>query len=250
MEYSQIAIDSRKKVLELVHKAGTSHIGSLFSAADLFAVIFGKINLDKDRFCLSAGWKAALLYYHLWKKGRITEEELNSYCQGNSEFIGLAEPIHKDIPVAGGSMGWGAAMSVGLATAWKKLHPGDRVYTLISDGELQTETMGAVARNALKRKLDNLVFILDNNGFCAMGKTDDILPIDPRKLFYGWHIVEIDGHNYEEIDMATSIVSDRPILIIADTIKGKGVPNWEGDNLWHYAQVKEDDYNYALSCLK
>lgn len=95
--YADIAKASRIKVLELVYKAQTSHIGSLLGAADIFAVLFEKIDLDKDKFILSAGWKTALLYYHLWRKGRITEEELNSYCQEGSKFIGLAEPMSKEI---------------------------------------------------------------------------------------------------------------------------------------------------------
>lgn len=92
MEYAQTAKESRLKVLELVYKAQTSHIGSLFGAADIFAVLFDKIDLDKDKLVLSAGWKAALLYFHLWKKGRITLEELDSYCMEGSKFIGLVEP--------------------------------------------------------------------------------------------------------------------------------------------------------------
>ena len=86
MDYKELAKESRLKVLDLVYKAQTSHIGSLFSCADIMAVLFSKIDLEKDVFVLSAGWKAAMLYFHLWKKGRITEEELNSYCQEGSKF--------------------------------------------------------------------------------------------------------------------------------------------------------------------
>ena len=93
MSYAQTAKESRLKVLDLLHAAQTSHIGSLLGAADIFAVVFGRLDLDKDVLVLSAGWKAALLYYHLWKKGRITLEELDSYCQEGSKFIGLAEPM-------------------------------------------------------------------------------------------------------------------------------------------------------------
>ena len=251
VDYKEIARQARIKVLDLIYRAQTSHIGSNFSCADIMAVLFEKIDLDKDKFVMSCGWKAATLYYHLWRKERITLEELDSYCQPGSKFIGLAEPmVARDILVAGGSMGWGAAMSVGLATANKLLKKDGKIFTLISDGELQTETMASVARNAAKRKLDNLVFILDNNGFCAMGRTSEVLDVDPRHLFYDWGILEIGGHDYTAIEAA--IESDhyqKPTLIIADTIKGKGVPKWENNNLWHYAQIKEDDYNYALSCL-
>ena len=99
--YSKIARDSRIKVLDLIYKAQTSHIASNFSCADIMAVLFEKIDLDKDRLVLSAGWKAAMLYYHLWRKGRITLEELDSYCQEGSKFIGLVEP--HDCPECNGT---------------------------------------------------------------------------------------------------------------------------------------------------
>src|SRR3972149_1458318 len=105
--YQQIAKDARLKVLELIYKAQVSHIGSNFSCIDILTVLFEKMDLDKDRFVLSKGWAAASLYYFLWRKGRITEEELNSFCMEGSKFIGLAENITSDIPIAGGSMGLG-----------------------------------------------------------------------------------------------------------------------------------------------
>ena len=92
VNYEEIARQSRIKCLELVFKAQTSHIGSLMSCADILAVLLEKIDLDRDKFILSAGWKACMLYYHLWRKGRITGKELNSYCQPGSKFIGLVEP--------------------------------------------------------------------------------------------------------------------------------------------------------------
>ena len=95
MDYKEIAKQSRLKVLDLIYAAQTSHIGSNFSCADILAVLSEKIDWDKDKFVLSAGWKAAMLYYHLWRKGKITIEELDSYCQKDSKFIGLAEPMSK-----------------------------------------------------------------------------------------------------------------------------------------------------------
>ena len=92
VNHQEIARQARLKVLEMIYKAQTSHIGSNFSCIDILTVLFEKIDLDKDKFILSAGWKAASLYYFLWRNGRITEEELNSYCQVGSKFIGLVEP--------------------------------------------------------------------------------------------------------------------------------------------------------------
>lgn len=256
MDYKQIAKESRLKVLEMVYKAQTSHIGSLFGAADIFAVLFEKIDLDKDKFVLSAGWKAALLYYHLWRKGRITLEELDSYCQPGSKYIGLAEPVHPDIKIAGGSMGLGFPGAVGLALAKKLKGEEGTVYCLMSDGEMQIGTTHESALIAAHHKLNNLVVLIDCNGLQAMGKTDDILQIQNlAKLWesWDWEATTIDGHNHEEVGSAlTGYFANyvAPKVIICETVKGSGVPDWENDNLWHYAQIKKTDYDYALSCLK
>ncbi|KKQ75768.1 MAG: hypothetical protein US98_C0060G0006 [Parcubacteria group bacterium GW2011_GWC1_38_6] len=132
--YKKISTEARKKSLEVIYKAQTSHIGSNFSCIDLLAVIFEKINLDKDKIILSKGWAAASLYYFLWKKGRITEDELNSYCQPGSKFIGLAEPVIPEIPAAGGSMGFGLPFGVGFALAKKFNKEEEKIYVLMSDG--------------------------------------------------------------------------------------------------------------------
>ena len=243
-DYKKLATDCRKKVLELIYKAQTSHIGSNFSCIDIMAVLFSKIDLDKDKFVLSAGWKAATLYYFLWKKGRITEEELNSYCQEGSKFIGLAEPITKDIPIAGGSMGLGLPGAVGLALAKKLKGEEGTVYVLMSDGETQVGTLHESMLIARQHKLDNLVVIIDWNGLQAMGKMSEILDV-PLDQF--GHV--IDGHNYEEIERTLHPHIGFTRYIVAKTIKGKGVSFMEGVNLWHYAQLKEDDYNKALAEL-
>lgn len=254
MDYSAIAKESRIKCLELVHKAGTSHIGSLFSAADLFAVIFSKINLPRDKFVLSAGWKACLLYFHLWKKGRITEEELNSYCQEGSKFIGLAEPVIPDITIAGGSMGLGFPGAVGLALAKKFKNENGRVYCFMSDGEMQIGTTWESALIAAQHQLTNLTVVVDVNGLQAMGKTDEILKLEPLDLkwkSFGWRVRTCDGHQFDQIEESLEVPPDvvQPQVVLAYTVKGKGVPAWHEDNIWHYAQVKEDDYKKALTAL-
>lgn len=268
MSYQQIAKDSRLKVLDLIHKAQTSHIGSNFSCADIMAVLFEKIDLDKDRFVLSAGWKAAILYYHLWRKGRITEEELDSYCQEGSKFIGLAEPVIPDIKIAGGSMGLGLPGAVGLALAKKLSKEPGIVVVLMSDGELQIGTFWESMLIAMHHGLDNLYVFVDENGLQAMGKTDDIL-----RFKYGkkgkpksaaqvidelgplvWHI---DGHDYQKIEetlhwtMVNRIEANAlqltkvPTVVFCKTTKGKGVSFMENNNLYHYKQLSDEEYNKA-----
>lgn len=247
----QIAKEARLKVLDMVYKAQSSHIGSNFSCIDIMTAIFDRIDLDKDKFILSAGWKAASLYYFLWKKGRITLAELDSYCKEGSKFIGLAEPIHPDIAFSGGSMGYGLPAAVGFALS-KKLR-GERgvVYCLMSDGELAIGTTWESALIAAQHKLDNLMVVVDNNGFQAMGKKDDILKSEfPSE---GWHSLNnsgsTDGHNLEHLkDVLSRTVNawgyliTRPKYLIANTIKGKGVSFMENNNEWHYRYPTKEEY--------
>ena len=253
VNYKEIARQARIKVLEMIYKAQTSHIGSNFSCIDIMAVLFEKIDLYKDKFILSKGWAAASLYYFLWKKGRITEEELDSYCQEGSKFIGLAEPVHPDIPFAGGSMGYGLPAGVGFALAKKLKGEEGKVYVLMSDGEMQIGTTWESALIAAHHKLDNLVVIVDYNHFQAMGKTNEILNIEPlveKWKAFGWGNIRTDGHNFDKLNVALKYQEafrkpDAPYIIITHTVKGKGVSFMENDNRWHYLNISKEDYEKA-----
>lgn len=249
--YKEIALAARKKVLELIFKAQTSHIGSNFSCIDLLTVIFEKAG-SEDKIILSKGWAAASLYYFLWRKGKITKEELDSYCRPGSKFIGLAEPIIPEIPAAGGSMGYGLPFGIGFALAKKIKKENGRVFILMSDGEMQIGTTWESALIAAQHKLDNLFIIVDANKLQAMGEVKDILNIEPLKnkwQAFGWEVKEIDGHNFEEIENGLIVNGDKPVVIIAKTIKGKGVSFMEGENLYHYKAPSEGEYNLALKEL-
>jgi len=251
--YKKIANDARKTVLRLIYNAQTSHIGSNFSCIDLLTVLFEKIDLDKEKAILSKGWAAASLYYFLWRKGRITEKELNSYCQPGSKFIGLAEPIIPEIPASGGSMGFGLPFGVGFALAEKIKKEKGKAFVLMSDGEMDCGTTWESALIASHHKLDNLLVFVDFNGLQAMGKVKEILNVEPLKekwQAFGWEAREIDGHNFEEIENSLiSPSSGKPVVIIARTIKGKGVSFMENNNIWHYKAPSENEYNKALKEL-
>lgn len=252
--YKKISTEARKKVLEMIYKAQTSHIGSNFSCLDLLTIIFEKANLDKDKIILSKGWAAASLYYFLWRKGRITKEELDSYCQPGSKFIGLAEPIIPEIPAAGGSMGFGLPFGAGFALAKKIKKEEGKTFVLMSDGEMDCGTTWESALIASHHKLENLVVVIDFNGLQAMGKVKDILDIEPLKdkwQAFGWDVREIDGHNFEEIEKSFAAPPcGKPRAIIARTIKGKGISFMEGDNVYHYKAPSEEEYKRALEELK
>jgi len=255
-DYKKIATEARKKVIELIYKAQTSHIGSNLSCIDLLTVVFEKINLDKDKIVLSKGWAAASLYYFLWRKGRITEEELNSFCQPGSKFIGLIEPIIPEIPAAGGSMGFGLPFGVGFALSKKLKNEDGKIYVLMSDGEMDCGTTWESALIGAHHNLNNLTVMIDANGLQAMGKVEDVLNIEPLKAkweSFNWEVREIDGHNYKQIEKALiepQVNKEKPLVIIARTIKGKGVSFIEGNNVYHYKAPSEDEYQRALKELE
>lgn len=275
--YTKVATDARKKIIELIFRAQTSHIGSCLSAVDIMAVLFDKADIKKDEIILSAGWKAAAWYYFLWKKGVITEDELNSFCQEGSKFIGLVEPIEGrwGLKTGGGSMGMGICFAVGFALSKKLKGEEGKVYVLMSDGELQCGTTWESALIARQLGLNNLTVIVDNNKYQAMGLTEEILDIggnleehrhddwgglNHHFTSLGWLVAVCEGHDYKNISFSLDYYEDErkkdnhfwasaPKIIIAKTIKGKGVSKFEGNNLYHYKNLSEEEYNLALKEL-
>jgi transketolase len=257
-DYAKIANEARKKVLEMVHKAGTSHIGSNFSCIDIMAVLFSKLNLDKDlkddrdRFILSKGWAAASLYYFLAQKGIIPKEDLETYCIGDSKYIGLAEPDVRGVEVAGGAMGHGLPMAVGMALGAKRGDEAWQTYVLLSDGELDCGTTWECALIAAQQQLNNLTVIVDCNGFQAMGQKNEVLNMEPladKWKAFNWEVVEIDGHDFSQIESALNKATQKPKMIIARTTKGKGVSFFEGKLEWHYKNIDAENYDKALAEL-
>ncbi len=259
--YKEIALEARKAVLRLIYQAQTSHIGSNFSAIDILTVLYSIANIDKDlkedrdRIVISKGWVAASVYYFLAKKGIIPKEDLEIYCKDDSKYIGLVEPGVRGIEAAGGSMGFGLPFGAGFALAKKVKKEKGKVFVLMSDGEMQTGTTWESALIASHHKLDNLFVIVDANELQAMGKVKEILGIEPLKdkwKAFGWEVREIDGHNFEEIEKSLTLSplhEEKPMVIIARTIKGKGVRFMEGDNIWHYKAPSEEEYQRALKEL-
>jgi len=260
--YKKISNEVRKKVLEMIYKAQTSHIGSNFSCIDILTVIFEKANLDRnlkedrDRIVVSKGWVAAAMYVFLARKGIIPEKDLDTYCQEGSRYIGLAEPNVRGVEAAGGSMGFGLPFGVGFALAKKIKKEAGRVFVVMSDGEMDCGTTWESALIAAHNKLDNLLVIIDANGLQAMGRTEEVLNIEPLRNkweTFGWEAREIDGHNFEQIEKALSVPiaqSEKPLVVIARTIKGKGVSFMENNNLYHYKAPSEQEYQKALEELE
>jgi transketolase len=261
LNYKEIANETRKIVLRLIYQAQTSHIGSNFSCIDILTVLYSIANIDKDlkedrdRIVISKGWVAATVYALLAKKGIIPEEDLETYCENGSKYIGLAEPYVRGIEAAGGSMGFGLPFGVGFALAKKLKKEKGKAFILMSDGEMDCGTTWESALISAHHKLDNLTVVVDFNGLQAMGKVKEILDIEPLKdkwEAFGWEVREIDGHNFEEIERsltAPSLQKEKPIVIIAKTIKGKGVSFMEEKNLYHYKAPSDEEYQMALKEL-
>lgn len=254
MNYQQIANDARKTVLRMIYKAQTSHIGSNLSCIDLLTVLYEKAYINKkdwenrDRILLSKGWAAASLYYFLYRKGLLSKKGLNSYCQEDSNLIGLAEPVAPGIEFAGGSMGHGLPAAVGMALAAKRLGKKYNVYCVMSDGELNCGTTWESLLIARHHNLDNLMVIIDDNGWQAMGRTSEVL---------GTHIpveyVFIDGHDFKELDIILDqqwwVHHKGPRVVCASTIKGKGVSFMEDELVWHYQNINPRQYRQAMKEL-
>lgn len=248
-QYKLLAKEARKKVLELIHKAKTSHIASNFSIIDVATVLYENLG-ENDLVVWSKGWVAATIYYFLNKQGKITDEQLNSFPQ--EPFLGLAETTVPGVLCNGGSVGHGLPIAAGLAYAKKLSGDTGKVYCIMSDGELNEGSVWEAVMLAAQLKLDNLVAIVDKNGWQAMGRTEDVIKLDVFNIFvgFGWQPTTVDGHDYSDIEESLSgTINIRPHVIIANTLKGKSVSFFEDRLLYHYKHVDEESYSKAMEEL-
>lgn len=248
----QIAKEIRKDVMLTAYRGNTGHLASAFSAVEIMTVLYfaGIIQYDRsnpdwedrDKLIVSKGHASLVLYSVLKKIGYLSQEQLDTYCQPGS-FLG-GEPKYGDIPgveATTGSLGHGLSFAVGVAVASALDQKKSRIYVLLGDGECQEGSVWEAALSAAQYKLGNLTVILDRNQLQAMGNTEDILALSPlagKWRNFGWKVNEVDGHNIEEL--AQVLAEDRetelaqPRIVIAHTIKGKGVSFMENIPIWHY----------------
>lgn len=249
--YKEAARDARLAVLKMVHRAGTSHIASNFSVIDIATVLYANVK-SEDRIVWSCGWKAATIFYFLAQQGTIPAEALEKFP--HEPYLGLAEPSVPGVHVAGGSMGHGLPVAVGMALAKKKAGEPGVVYCVMSDGEMNEGTTWESAAVAAHHKLDNLIVLVDWNAWQAMGKTKDVLDIDIESAFggFGWLTMLSDGHDHDDIEASITWAQGRwgkPVALICDTIKGKGVSFMEDHLLFHYKHVTDEEYANAVAEL-
>ena len=255
----------RRHIIEMLHKSGSGHPGGSLSAADIVTVLYFKEMKidpknpkweDRDRFVLSKGHAAPVLYAALAEKGYFEIEELSKLRKIDSMLQG--HPDMKGTPgveMSTGSLGQGFSAASGMAIAGKLDNKDYRVYVLLGDGELQEGIIWETAMSAAHYKLDNLTAILDFNKLQIDGFNKEVMSIDPvtdKFKAFGWQVIEIDGHNYEEIIEAiqrAKETKDQPTIIIAHTIKGKGVSFMENQVGWHGNAPKDEERAQALKEL-
>ena len=264
-ELSRIANNLRISIIEEVYNAGCGHPGGSLSIADLLTYLyFEELNVDpanprdpkRDRFVLSKGHTAPALYAALAERGFIPKEDLKtlrktaSYLQGHPDMKGIP-----GVDMSTGSLGQGISTACGMALSAKTSGDDYRVYTVLGDGESQEGQVWEAAMFASHYKLDNLVAILDLNGLQIDGSITEVMnptPHDEKFLAFGWNVITIDAHNFEEIEAAFKQAREtkgKPTVIIAKSVKGKGVSYMENKCEWHGQAPKEDLYKVAIADL-
>ena len=264
MRSENLAWHIRRDVLEMVHSAHASHIGSAFSIVDIVDVLYANFvdaeqlrNHDKNRtrIILSKGHAGAAMYAALAEIGLINKSELTTYGMDGSKLSCHVSHNHVDgIEISTGSLGQGVGMAAGIALAGKKAKLGYRIFVIVGDGECDEGSVWEMVLFSRQQKLNNLTMIIDCNRLQALGKTSDILDmLDFKAKFeaFGWSVQSVDGHNHDELREALKTVDEnKPMCIIAKTIKGKGVSFMENNNLWHYRDPQGNDYDNAVNELE
>jgi transketolase len=260
------AKEIRKKILNMVMKSGGAHIGPAYSIVEILTALYFKgLRIDpnnpnweeRDRFILSKGHGCAALYVVLTEKGFFPEKELDKFCK--KEGILGGHPERDKIPgveASTGSLGHGLSIGVGMALVGKFDQKNYRVFVLLGDGECQEGSVWEAAMSAAQFRLDNLIAIVDYNKLQAIGAIDEIISLKPLKekwSSFGWSIKEIDGHNFGEILPTLKLVpfeKGKPSLIVAHTVKGKGVSFMENKIIWHFRLPNQTELKQALEELE
>ena len=266
LELMKTANEIRKGIVTAIHSAKAGHPGGSLSAADIFTYLyFEEMNIDpkdpkkedRDRLVLSKGHVAPGLYATLAQRGYFPKEDLKTLRHTGSYLQG--HPDMKHIPgvdMSSGSLGQGLSAAVGMALAGKMKKKDYRVYAVTGDGEIQEGQIWEAAMFAGARKLDNLVVIVDNNNLQIDGAVSDVCspyPIDKKFEAFNFHVINIDGNDFDEIRAALKEARETkgmPTAIIAKTIKGKGVSFMEDQAGWHGKAPNDEEYRIAMDELE
>lgn len=259
------AANVRKMALEAVYSASSGHPGGSLSAADILTYLYMKEmnvnpdnakNPDRDRFVLSKGHCSPALYGVLAERGFIAKDDIktfrhiDSYLQGHPDMKGTS-----GVDMSTGSLGQGISAACGMAECAKLDGKDYRVFALLGDGESEEGQVWEAAMFAAHYKLDNLTVFLDFNGLQIDGDIKEVMnptPLDKKFEAFGWNVIRINAHNFEEIESAVNSAKEckgRPTLILADSVKGKGVSFMENQAQWHGAAPNAEQYKQAIEEL-
>ena len=261
-----VAAKGRLLGLDMVYNCASGHLGGSFSAMDILTVLyFDVMNIDpakpedpdRDRFVLSKGHCTPALYPTLAQRGYFPEEELRLFRSIEGHMSGHAEMHHvKGVDMSTGSLGQGVSTAVGMALAGKIDNKSYRVYTLLGDGEIEEGQVWEAFMSAAKYGLDNLCAVIDVNGLQIDGRTADVMPTEPldeKMASFGWNVIKVDGHDITALSEAFSHAkscSGKPTVLLAKTVKGKGVSFMENQAGWHGKAPNEEQYQQARNELE
>lgn len=256
----------RKRCVELAYVSGNNaaHLGPALSLVEILTALYGrKMNFniynkdseERDRLILSKEHGVLAYYSTLEYIGVIKKEDLNNFMHSNSEFLG--HPVKnrsKGIEFTSGSLGMGLSLGIGVALALKKKNNPAKVYVILGDGECNEGSVWEGIMSASMLKLDNLIVIIDKNGYQLGAETTQILNMGSLKnkfIEFGWDAIECNGHSIEELIRALNIVNDneKPFAVIAKTVKGKGISFAENNINWHHSVLTKTLYQQALQEL-
>lgn len=266
LRLKKIANQIRQNIITAVYYAKSGHPGGSLSAADIFAYLyFEELNIDpqnpnkedRDRFILSKGHVTPGFYSALALRGFFPVEDLKTFRHIGSYLQGHPDMKHiLGVDMSSGSLGQGISAAVGMALSGKLSNDSFRVYTLLGDGELQEGQVWEAAMFAGVHRLDNLVLIIDNNGLQIDGNIQDVCspyPIDKKFEAFNFHVIHADAHSFEELETAfkeAKQIQGRPTVIIAKSVKGKGVSFMENAVEWHGKAPNEQEYKIAMLDLE
>jgi transketolase len=252
----------RRTILDQSRRAGVGHIGSCLSVADVLAALYGSVlRIDsagdpgRDRFIMSKGHAALALYAALHHSGRLSTEALDTYCADGSAVAGHPDHELSGIELSTGSLGHGLSVGAGMALAGLRFGRGGRVFVLLSDAECNEGALWEAVMFAAHHGLGNLVALIDVNGQQALGRTQDVLDLEPmaaRWEAFGWDVHQLDGHDPDALADrlgALDTAAGAPHAMVLETTFGKGVSFMEGQLEWHYWPMAEEQHRRAVAEL-
>lgn len=264
-ELEALCLQFRNELVDILHDIQTGHPGGSLSCCEIVTTLYHEImNVDpknpkmeqRDRLILSKGHAAPILYLNLAALGYFPKEELKTLRQINSNLQG--HPCQHKTPgveLSTGPLGLGLGAAVGMALGERLKGSDAYIYVVLGDGEIQEGSVWEAAMAGAKFKTDHVIAFLDNNGVQLDGTLEEVMPMGDLKAkweAFGWHVIECNGHDVSSVEEATmkaKSVSGQPKMIIASTIKGKGIEFMEGKNIWHGKPINDEDYKEAKRIL-